>query len=90
MSDDAELDARLRAIQQEYANEEAEATARSGKREYEVFEDALRGHLGFGGAVEGIWAGISPDEAPSEDEAARLAASELAQVRAERSTREAG
>ncbi len=41
------------------------AAARSGKREYEVFEEALQRHLGFAGAVERIWAGISPDEAPS-------------------------
>ncbi len=28
--------------------------ARMGKKEYEVFEDALRGHLGLG-ALERIW-----------------------------------
>lgn len=66
------------------------AAARSGKREYEVFEDALRRHLGFAGTMEQIWAGITPAEAPSEEEAARIAAEELAAVRAERSPRKAG
>ncbi len=66
------------------------AAARAGKREYEVFEDALRRYLGFAGAVEQIWAGISPEEAPSEEEAARISAEELAAVRAERSTRRVG
>lgn len=66
------------------------AAARSGKHDYEVFEEALRRHLGFAGVVEQIWAGISPEEAPSEEEAARFAAEELAAVRAERSTRRAG
>ena len=60
------------------------AAARLGKREYEVFEDALRQHLGLAGAIERIWAGISPQDAPSEQEAARIAAEELAGVRAER------
>jgi len=66
------------------------AAARSGKREYEVFEDALRRHLGFAGTLERIWAGISPEDAPSEEEAAQLAAEELAEVRAERKPRRAG
>jgi len=66
------------------------AAARSGKREYEVFEEALRKHLGLAGAVERIWAGISPEEVPSEQEAARVAAEELAAVRSERSSRRAG
>lgn len=66
------------------------AAARSGKHDYEVFEDALRRHLGFTGAVERIWAGISPEEAPSEEEAARIAAEELAAARAERSSRRVG
>lgn len=64
--------------------------ARSGKREYEVFEEALRRHLGLAGTVERIWAGISPEEAPSEDEAAGIAAEELAVARSERATRRAG
>lgn len=66
------------------------AAARSGKHEYEVFEEALRRHLGFAGAVERIWADISPEEAPSEEEAARIADEELAAVRAERASRKAG
>lgn len=66
------------------------AAARSGQREYEVFEEALRRHLGFGGTLERIWAGIGPEEAPSEEDAARIAAEELSAVRAERSTRRAG
>lgn len=66
------------------------AAARSGKREYEVFEEALRRHLGFTDVVERIWAGISPDDAPSEEEAARIASEELAAVRAERAARKAG
>lgn len=66
------------------------AAARSGKREYEVFEEALQRHLGFAGAVDRIWAGIAPDQAPSEDEAARIASEELAAVRRERSSRRAG
>lgn len=66
------------------------AAARSGKREYEVFEESLRKHLGLADAVERIWAGISPEEAPGEEEAARVAAEELAAVRAERSTGRAG
>ncbi len=62
------------------------AAARSGKHEYEVFEEALRHHLGFAGAVERIWAGVSPEDAPSEEEAARIAGEELASVRAQAST----
>ena len=65
------------------------AAARSGKREYEVFEDALRRHLGLAGVVERIWAGISPEQAPSEEEATRIAAEELAAARAERANRRA-
>ncbi|MGH9223349.1 MAG: hypothetical protein ACRD2W_06095, partial [Acidimicrobiales bacterium] len=60
------------------------AAARDGKREYEVFEEALREHLGLGGALNRIWAGIAPGTAPSEEEAARIAAEELAALRAER------
>ena len=66
------------------------AAARSGKREYEVFEEALKRHLGFAGTAERIWAGISPEDAPTEEEAARLAAEELAAVRAEHSPRRVG
>lgn len=63
------------------------AAVRSGQREYEVFEEALRRHLGFAGVVEQIWAGITPEEAPGEEEAARVAAAELAAARAERSSK---
>ncbi len=66
------------------------AAGRSGKREYEVFEEALRKHLGLAEAVERIWTGISPDEAPSEEEAAQVAAEELVAVRSEHSSRRAG
>jgi hypothetical protein len=66
------------------------AAARSGKREYEVFEEALRRHLGLTEAVERIWSRISPEEAPSEQEAAQLADEELAAARAERSRHRAG
>jgi len=66
------------------------AAARSGKREYEVFEEALRRHLGFAATVERIWAGISPQDAPCEEEATRLAVEELAAARTERSPRRAG
>lgn len=66
------------------------AAARSGKHEYEVFEEALRRHLGFTETVERIWAGITPEEAPSEEEAARIAGEELTAVRAEGDTRRAG
>jgi len=57
------------------------AAARSGKHEYEVFEDALREHLGLAGVVERIWAGITPEQAPGEEAAARIAAEELAAAR---------
>lgn len=63
--------------------------ARTGRREYEVFEMALRGHLGLAEAVERIWAGSSPDEAPSDDEAARIGAEELEAFRSD-STRKVG
>jgi hypothetical protein len=66
------------------------AAARSGKREYEVFEGALRRHLGLAEAVERIWTRISPDDAPSEEDAARIASNELAVMRVEAATREAG
>jgi len=39
------------------------AAARDGTREYEVFEEALREHLGLGGALQRIWAGIAPGDA---------------------------
>lgn len=77
-------------IDEELLREAKVAAARSGKREYEVFEDALRRHLGFAGAIERIWRGVDPDQAPSEEEAARVAAEELSALRAERSPRRAG
>lgn len=63
--------------------------ARPGKLQHEVFEEALRKHLGSTEAVERTRAGIGPEIAPSEAEAARLAANELAAVRAEHSSRRA-
>ncbi len=36
------------------------AATRPGEREYEVFEDALRRHLGFGGTLGWIWAASAP------------------------------
>lgn len=57
------------------------AAARSGKHEYEVFEDALREYLGLAGGVERIWAGITTEQAPDEDAAGRIAAEELAAAR---------
>lgn len=66
------------------------SAARSGKREYEVFEDALRHHLGLAETVERIWSTIATTDAPSEDEAARIAAEELAAVRAEDTSSQAG
>lgn len=58
--------------------------ARSGKREYEVFEEALQRHLGLLDTLERIWAGIAPEDALSDEEAAKVAAEELAALRAER------
>lgn len=66
------------------------AAARSGKHDYEVFEEALRRHLGLGGTLERIWSGITEDAAPSDEEASRIAAEELAAVRKERSPRQVG
>jgi hypothetical protein len=57
------------------------AAARSHKHEYEVFEDALRRHLGLQEVVERVWSGLGAD-APSEEEPLRLAREELAAVRA--------
>jgi len=64
--------------------------ARSGKREYQVYEEALRHHLGLAAAVEQIWSGIRPDEAPSDDEAATIAATEISAARTGRTPRKAG
>lgn len=66
------------------------AAARAGRHEYEIFEDALRRHLAFGGVVERIWAKIPTEQAPTEDEAEHIAAEELVAMRAERTTCRAG
>lgn len=66
------------------------AAARAHKHEYEVFEEALRRHLGLQEVVDRVWSGLG-DEAPSEQESLQLAAEERAAVRAERrSPRQAG
>ena len=66
------------------------AAARAHKHEYEVFEEALRRHLGLQEVVERVWADLG-DDAPSEEESLRLAASERTAARAERrSARQAG
>jgi hypothetical protein len=59
------------------------AAARAHKHEYEVFEEALRRHLGLQEVVERVWTGLG-DEAPSEEESLRLATAERAAVRAEK------
>jgi hypothetical protein len=64
------------------------AAARSHKHEYEVFEDALRRHLGLQEVVERVWSSLGTD-APSEEESLRLAREELAAVRAEARDRQA-
>lgn len=64
------------------------AAARSGKREYEVVEDALRRHLGLQEVLERIWARTGAEAVDSE-EALGLAYRELRAARAERSTRKA-
>lgn len=64
--------------------------ARTGQREYEVFETALRDHLSLAGTVERIWAGIDPACAPGDKEADRIASDELAAVRATSAGRRAG
>lgn len=76
-------------IEEELLRAAKVAAARSGKREYEVFEDALRDHLGLASVVERVWARISPDQALSEEEALRLATEELAAVRAEKRSKRA-
>ena len=64
------------------------AAARSHKHEYEVFEDALRRHLGLQEVVERVWSNLGTD-APSEEESLRLAREELAAVRAAARDRQA-
>lgn len=66
------------------------AAARAHKHEYEIFEEALRRHLGLQEVVERVWSGLGAD-APSEEESLRLAAAERTAARAEkRSARQAG
>jgi len=65
------------------------AAAREHKHEYEVFEEALRRHLGLQEVVERVWAGLGAS-APSEEESLRLAGAERAAMRGEkRSARQA-
>jgi len=59
------------------------AAAREHKHEYEVFEDALRRHLGLQEVVERVWAGLG-EQAPTEEESLRVAAAERAAARAEK------
>jgi hypothetical protein len=66
------------------------AAARSGRHEYEVFEDALRAHLGLGEVMEQLRARTRPEDVPGDKEAMAIAAAELAAVRAERDARRAG
>jgi hypothetical protein len=66
------------------------AAARAHKHEYEIFEEALRRHLGLQEVVERVWSGLG-DDALSEEESLRLAVAERAAERAEkRSARQAG
>jgi hypothetical protein len=54
--------------------------ARTGKKEYEVFEEALKQYLGFD-VLERVW---SREGLPNEEEAMRLAYEELHAMRAEK------
>jgi hypothetical protein len=66
------------------------AAARAHKHEYEIFEEALRRHLGLQEVVDRVWAGLG-DDAPSEEESLRLAAAERKATRtAKRNRRQAG
>lgn len=58
------------------------AAARAGKREYEVFEDALRRHLSLD-VLDRIWV-RNESNSTSEEEALALAREALAAVRARR------
>ena len=64
------------------------AAARAHKHEYEVFEEALRRHLGLQEVVDRVWSSLGTD-ALSEEESMRLAREELAAVRAEAASRRA-
>lgn len=57
--------------------------ARSRKHDYEVFEEALRAHLGLKVAVERVWAGLG-DDALDDEAAEQVAREELAAVRKQR------
>jgi hypothetical protein len=75
-------------IEEELLTAAKVAAARAHKHEYEVFEEALRRHLGLQEVVERVWSSLGPD-APSEEESMRLAREELAAVRAETASRRA-
>lgn len=64
------------------------AAARAGKREYEVFEDALRRHLSLD-VLDRVWA-RNESSSTSEEEALALAREALAAVRARRKASLAG
>lgn len=55
------------------------AAARSGKKEYEIFEEALRTYLGFD-ILDKVW---EREGLPDEEEATRLAYEELHAMRVE-------
>lgn len=59
------------------------AAARAHKHEYEIFEEALRRHLGLQEVVERVWAGLGGN-ALGEDEAQRVTAAEQRAARAEK------
>jgi hypothetical protein len=59
------------------------AAARAHKHEYEIFEEALRRHLGLQEVVERVWAGLG-DNALKEDEAQRVAVTEQRATRGEK------
>ena len=75
-------------IDDELLTEVKVAAARAHKHEYEVFEEALRRHLGLQHVVDRVWAKLGED-APNEAESLRIAAAERAAVRAERGRRRA-
>lgn len=53
--------------------------ARTDRKEYEIFEEALKSYLGLG-VLEKVW---GREDLPDEDEATRLAYEELHAMRAE-------
>lgn len=60
--------------------------ARTDRKEYEVFEEALKSYLGLD-VLEKVW---QREELPNEEEATRLAYEELHAMRAEEQRDEAG